>query len=290
MRRSWGPGRPGRGGDYHEAVRELASEGVTRRRRRPWLFLVLVLVASAPFWLLAVATRGQGWFLGLPASAVMIIVPAGVASVLAAGEGGRTGLRILWSGVFDVAGVQPRWWWLVGLGAVPVSALLAWALGARPDAGVDATAWLLAPVYFVVFFLGAIPEEVGWSGYATPPMVRRLGIFGAAAVIGVVWEVWHWIPFIAQGRSWVWILGMLVLGVLSRTLMVVLYQHGGGSLALACAFHAMLNTVPLYPAGFTGFDPWLTCPGMLLVLLGALQAERARLPTSTSPHRLFDAS
>lgn len=78
-------------------------------------------------------------------------------------------------------------------------------------------------------------------------MVRRLGIVGATAVIGVVWEVWHWIPFMAKGRSWVSTLGTLVLGVLSRTLMVVLYQQGGGNLALACAFHAMLNTIPTRP-------------------------------------------
>lgn len=262
---------------YDEAVTELGSCGVTRR---PWLFLVLVLVASAPFWLLAVLTRGQGWFLGLPVSVVMIIVPAAVASVLGVKEGGRTGLHALWLGVFDVARVRPGWWWVVGLGAVPVSALLAWVLGARPAADSAAAVWFLAPVYFAVFYLGAIPEEVGWSSYATPPLVGRLGVLGAGGVIGVVWEVWHWVPFWAQGRSWDWILGMLVFGVLSRTLMVLLYHHGGGGLAMVCAFHAMLNTVPLFPAGFTGFDPWLACPGMLAVLMGAMQVARFQ---ATSP-------
>ena len=163
---------------YDEAVTELGSCGVTRR---PWLFLVLVLVASAPFWLLAVLTRGQGWFLGLPVSVVMIIVPAAVASVLGVKEGGRTGLHALWLGVFDVARVRPGWWWVVGLGAVPVSALLAWVLGARPAADSAAAVWFLAPVYFAVFYLGAIPEEVGWSSYATPPLVGRLGVLGAGA-------------------------------------------------------------------------------------------------------------
>lgn len=108
----------------------------------------------------------------------------------------------------------------------------------------------------------------------------RLGVLGAGGVIGVVWEVWHWVPFWAQGRSWDWILSMLVFGVLSRTLMVLLYHHGGGGLAMVCAFHAMLNTVPLFPAGFTGFDPWLACPGMLAVLMGAMQVARFQ---ATSP-------
>lgn len=257
--------------------------------RRPWLFLLFVLVVSVPFWLSAVVTRGQGWFLGLPVSVVMIIVPAAVASVLAAEEGGRTGLGALWSGVLDVAKVRPLWWWVVGLGAVPVSALLAWALGARPAADSAATAWFLAPVYFVVFYFGAIPEEVGWSSYATAPLVGRLGVLGAGGAIGAVWEVWHWVPFWAQGRSWHWILGMLVVGVLSRTLMVVLYHHGGGSLALACAFHAMLNTVPLFPGGFTGFEPWLTCPGMLTVLLVALHMARLHGRDSRGPEPSVDS-
>ncbi|MFZ2480833.1 MAG: hypothetical protein WAW78_09240, partial [Propioniciclava sp.] len=130
------------------------------------------------------------------------------------------------------------------------------------------------------FYLGAIPEEVGWSSYATPPLVGRLGVLGAGGVICVVWEVWHWVPYWAQGRSWDWILSMLVFGVLSRTLMVLLYHHGGGGLAMVCAFHAMLNTVPLFPAGFTGFDPWLACPGMLAVLMGAMQVARFQ---ATSP-------
>lgn len=172
--------------------------------RRPWLFLLLVLVVSVPFWLSAVVTRGQGWFLGLPVSVVMISVPAAVASVLAAEEGGRTGLGALWSGVLDVAKVRPLWWWVVGLGAVPVSALLAWALGARPAADSAATAWFLAPVYFVVFYIGAIPEEVGWSSYATAPLVGRLGVLGAGGAIGAVWEVWHWSCTTTVGEASHW--------------------------------------------------------------------------------------
>lgn len=37
-------------------------------------------------------------------------------------------------------------------------------------------------------------------------LADRFGIVGAGVLIGVVWQLWHWVPFLAQGRSWTWIL------------------------------------------------------------------------------------
>ena len=244
---------------------------------------MLVLLLSIPFWLVAVATGGRGWFLGLPASVVMIVVPLAVASGLALREAGRAGLRAVWSGVVDVASVRPRWWWSVGLGAAPAAAAVGWLLS-PPVVTAAATPWQLAPVYFALFSLGAIPEEIGWTGYATGPLVERYGILVAGLVIGCVWQLWHVVPHLTQGRTWIWIAGMVVLGVLARLLMVLLYRRGGSGLTLACAFHAMLNTVQMYPDGLAGFEPWPSVAGMLVVLLlvAVVAGKRGGGPTTVS--------
>jgi membrane protease YdiL (CAAX protease family) len=44
-----------------------------------------------------------------------------------------------------------------------------------------------APVLFASFFLGAILEEIGWTGYATGPLQERYGVFRAGLIIGAVW-------------------------------------------------------------------------------------------------------
>jgi hypothetical protein len=48
-----------------------------------------------------------------------------------------------------------------------------------------------APGLFAMFFINAIPEEIGWTGYATEPLQKRYGVFGAGLIIGVVWAPWH---------------------------------------------------------------------------------------------------
>ena len=45
---------------------------------------------------------------------------------------------------------------------------------------------LQAPVLFAAFFLGAILEEIGWTGYATGPLQERYGVLRAGLMIGAV--------------------------------------------------------------------------------------------------------
>ncbi|HZK06250.1 MAG TPA: hypothetical protein VFC82_10480 [Actinomycetaceae bacterium] len=59
------------------------------------------------------------------------------------------------------------------------------ALGVVHDG--PATSMSLLPWLFLLCLFGAVLEEAGWAGYATAPLVDRLGILGASAVIGVAW-------------------------------------------------------------------------------------------------------
>lgn len=51
------------------------------------------------------------------------------------------------------------------------------------------------PIFFLMFFIGAIGEEIGWTGYITDPMQDRWGALVASVILGTVWAVWHIIPW-----------------------------------------------------------------------------------------------
>jgi uncharacterized protein len=67
------------------------------------------------------------------------------------------------------------------------------------------TPFLSVIIFFFVFFVGAIGEEVGWSGYVTDPLQNQYGAFKASIIIGFIWAIWHIIPYSQAHQSPIWI-------------------------------------------------------------------------------------
>lgn len=44
------------------------------------------------------------------------------------------------------------------------------------------------------FIGGGILEETGWTGFATPELRKRYGVFKSGLVLGLIWAVWHFLP------------------------------------------------------------------------------------------------
>lgn len=154
---------------------------------------------------------------------------------------------------------------LVAIPGIFAAVLLAGWLSPGPVAVSPVTVLLS----LVKFILGAIPEEIGWTAFATETAVPVLGITGAGLVIGAVWAVWHWIPwYVLQGRPFGWVAGMTVLTILVRIIMVLIWARGGRSLSAAILTHAALNTAfTLTPGQGAGVNIWLVAVFLLPVLL-----------------------
>lgn len=58
---------------------------------------------------------------------------------------------------------------------------------------------------FLIFFIGALGEELGWSGYALDPMQQRWGALAASVILGLVWATWHIAGLAQTQRSLEWI-------------------------------------------------------------------------------------
>jgi membrane protease YdiL (CAAX protease family) len=161
-----------------------------------------------------------------------------------------------------------------------LSRLLKWRVGARWQAVAILTAPLLyiavllvlalaSPVFLPSIFvsdekptlllfgiavgLGAgFFEELGWTGFAVPTLLRlRHGVLGTGLIVGVLWGAWHFLTtFWGSGTaSGALSLAIFVPGVLFavgilpayRVLMVWVYDRTNGSLLVAMLMHASLT-------------------------------------------------
>jgi poly(3-hydroxybutyrate) depolymerase/membrane protease YdiL (CAAX protease family) len=240
----------------------------------PLRFLGWVLLLSIPFYVWGIFWPIQVLPFGLPIAATMIVVPALLATVMTLREQGRRAAIELWLRIFD-AGRAKGGWALFAFLFWPVVMLISYGfmrwLGLSLPADVT-VAILQAPVLFAAFFLGAILEEIGWTGYATGPLQERYGIIRAGLIIGTVWAAWHIVPnWQLHPNQAIWVASQALGVVITRIVMGWIYAYGGRSLFLAIAFHAMDNVAwKLFPNEGSHYDPSVTTP--VLVVLAALMA------------------
>jgi REP element-mobilizing transposase RayT/membrane protease YdiL (CAAX protease family) len=239
-------------------------------KRSPLIFFLLVFALSVPFWLLCAAVP---YFLpksipiNLPTSSLMFFTPMFVALVLEFRNNGLDGLKSLLRRPLDYRRIG-RLWYLPMFLFMPFVMIVEYGLllllgKSIPDPQFPI---LLAPVLFVVFFVAAAGEEIGWQGYAFGPLQDRWNALGAGVILGVVWAVWHIVPFIQARHTPAWIAGQCLFSVGLRILIVWLYNHTGMSLFAAITLHAMSNVCTFMFSNYGSlYDPlvasvliWLT--------------------------------
>lgn len=253
----------------------------------------MVSLLALPFGLAGLLTDGSPFVLGLPVSVLLIIVPATTATLFAVADEGTAGARRLWRGLLQLRSPLPAW---IAVLVIP-PAVLALYLGVGSVLGVahsdQATPLSCLPWYVLLYLFGAVLEEVGWTGYATAPLVDRLGLVGAGLVIGVAWAAVHWVPWAVMGHGPSHIVAMTASTLVLRLLITWLYIGGGRCLPLAIVLHAGSNTAQTYPAGLAESDPWLWLLAMAvvgaLVSVAAIVTRHAGRPMRGRIRRTGDA-
>lgn len=212
-------------------------------------FLLLLLALSVPFWALGAFVQIEP-LPGLPASALMAFMPAVAAAILCLRAEGWPGVRRLFARAADAGRIRRSPAWAALVLWMPALALTLWLMQGRPP-GPGPEAWVLLAMA-AVFFLGALGEELGWTGYLLGPLARRWGELGAGLAIGAVWAAWHLIPFVQADRAWEWIVWQAIKTVAVRVVMVRLYFGAGRSVFAVAVFHALSNVaafaLPMYGA------------------------------------------
>lgn len=169
----------------------------------------------------------------------------------------------------------------LALGIVPAATLVSVILQSLllgPLKPVDPALLAMALIWPVMAALG---EELGWRGFLFPRLVPRLGLVGAAIVVGLIWGLWHlpadYVALKAYGGLF-W-LAFLLNGPFVLTahalIMAWLWRRSGGNLLLMLIYHwsitasAMLTPVAggqdwigLASAALGGSLMWLIALGL----------------------------
>lgn len=242
----------------------------TPRRRSPLKFFVLVLALSIPFWLVGNVIDVQ-LMPGLPISALGAFCPLLAALILVHTETGTVGVVALLRRSFDYRRIRVLAWYAPVFGLMPIVSvvvygLMRWMGVPLPVPQFRATA---AVLMFLAFFVGALGEELGWSGYAIDPMQDRLSALQASILLGLVLALWHVVPLVQAHRAPAWIVWWCLYSVAARVLIVWLYNNTGKSVFAAAAFHAMLNlSWMLFPVDGSHFDVRLA--GLVMALAAVI--------------------
>lgn len=114
--------------------------------------------------------------------------------------------------------------------------------------------------------VGALMEELGWTGFAIPRLRLRHGVFTTGVIVGVLWGVWHlpqmlWVGITSADKiplvlflSQYFLLAIATLTAY-RVLMVWVYDRTKGSMLVAVLMHGsyIFSTLFVFAPPTTGW-------------------------------------
>jgi uncharacterized protein len=219
--------------------------------RSPVRFFLLVFALSIPIWLIQPRDWPISASVGAPLIAALILVYRE--------EGGGRGVRRILSRVFDLRRIRKRIWYVPIIFLMPLIYLLTYGvvrLMGLPLPDEPFIPFLLVPLLFALFFVLAIGEQVGWTGYATDPLQDRWSALTTGIILGLVTAIWHLVPLIQMGRTPTWMAWWALGSISIQILTLWLYNNTGRSLFATIVFHAMFNvSYALFPNYGSHWDP-----------------------------------
>ena len=219
-------------------------------KRSPLKCFLLVFTLSLPIWLIGPRDWPITPSVGTPLIAALILVYR---------EEGLGGVRRLLRRVIDHKRIKQKIWYVPIIFLLPIAYVLTYGvmrLMGLPLPAEPYIPFLLAALLFVLFFILAIGEEVGWTGYVTDPLQERWSALTTGIILGLVTALWHFVPLIQMGRTPTWIVWWTLGAVALRILTVWLYNNTGRSLFAAIVFHATSNvSFAVFPNHGSHWDP-----------------------------------
>jgi len=231
-------------------------------KKSPTKFFLLVFALSIPFWLIGGMAEhvSTGLPLNIPVSALGLpFCPLIAALILVYREGELGGIRRLLKRVFDYKRIKQKIWYVPTIFLMPAIMLLSYGVMRLMELPLPQPyiPFLAIPTLFAVFFIGAVGEETGWMGYAVDPMQDRWSALKTSIILGLVGgAIWHIVPLIQAHRTPAWITWQCFTILVTRILVVWLYNNTGKSVFAAILFHAMVNVSnSLFPNYGSHYDP-----------------------------------
>jgi membrane protease YdiL (CAAX protease family) len=198
----------------------------------------------------------------------MFVRPVTAASILVYRENKTAGVIDWLKRSFDYKRIRAKVWYAPIVLLMPGVTVLTYGLMRWMGLPLPAPQFpvLAALAMFLAFFVAALGEELGWSGYVIDPMQARWGALEASILLGLVWAAWHYVPLMQAHRSPAWIAWWSLCTVALRVLIVWLYNNTGKSVFAAVLFHAFTNVSGITFS--TYYDPRIT--GLLVAFAAVI--------------------
>jgi uncharacterized protein len=247
------------------------------------------------FCVLTIAFSFAATMLPLPSEAVpvvMVFIPALIALGLAALTDG-------WSGVRALVSKRGQWrvrpLWMVaavtlGLVLRLTMSVIALLLGLIPAIHLRQWSPLQLALFVAILFVFAVPEELGWRGYALPKLLKAHSPLIAGLIIGVLWGSLHLaltLPGMinASAPALPTLLGLIGLSILATWL----YIRTNGNLLLTGLFHAAQSLFVIVNDSITvAQQTWLMAGVFVTIALIIALIERPSFVRT--PAQAFDAA
>lgn len=233
-------------------------------------FFLLTIILITPFWVLGAIT-GIQLLPGIPIAALGTFCPMTAALILVYRERKRAGIIDLLKRSFDYKRIKDNRWYipilLVMAGAMGLSFVVLRLMGLPIP--LPHITILSVLILCLGFFLAALGEELGWSGYVLDPMQARWGALKASLMLGGFWAVYHYVGLVQAHRSVTWIAWWTLYAISIRVIMVWIFNHTGRSVFGMALFHMTINaTWQLFPVSGSYFDPRVT--GLILAAVAVI--------------------
>jgi len=231
-------------------------------------FFILTFIFALPIYILVgLASSPEMAFAFIP---LATLIPISAALILTFKENGWAGAKALLGRSFDYKRVTQKIWFLPTLFLLPFLFSLAWGVTVLLGLPIPAAPLpvVALPVVFVIFFIMALGENVGWMGYAFEPMQDQWHTFRATLLLGLFWALWH-VPFyIFTIIDPILIVAQALSLVAVRFLLVWLFNNTGKSVFVAILFHATLNVAfVLIPVNFIITSLFLVITAIIVTFL-----------------------
>jgi len=268
-----GAGSPTGKRDATDVQDDREQPDAIARQWKPLLeYFFWVTALALPFWLFGGDKLPLP--INLPTGALVTFVPTIAAAITSYRYGGVKAVQALLRRAADYQKVRDRKWYLPALLLMPIIAVLSYALmrltGRSLPAQVELSL-LMGLTFLALFLISDIGEELGWTGFALEPLQQRWGALRASLLLGVIWVVWHIIPWIQTGNPASWIFWQGLFSVAQRVLIVWVYNGSGRSVFAATLVHVTANLGwALFPNASSHYDPLVTAAVTWLAVLAIL--------------------
>jgi hypothetical protein len=222
-------------------------------------FLVVLAVTLVPFYLLGSSDGSSESFLGLAPSALMFVCPA-VAALVVTARRGRATAAVAWAGsVLRIPPRGPRIWLVGAVTTMPAVILVAGVLRHGDLAWLGAVSPASTALYAVLFLVTGLAEQLGWTGYVRPRLLRRWSWPQCSILIGLCWAAIHVIPWAQTGHHAYWIAGQSLFTVGLRLVMDFYVERLGADVVTSTVCQASSNVAWMNLLDATGaYDPVVT--------------------------------